>query len=203
MSLLAALLSAALAAGAAETASKPAEYSFWLVASGKEQAALRKKVAELAKKLGTPAFEPHVTLIGLGVLPEQTDASMTKEGEALAKSLEAVPVRFALLEWQDKFFRCFYYKAAFEGPLMAAGELGRYLHRRLTGREPGDPSYYPHLSLVYADMPAARKEKLVEEEFGGKREQDVRVTLDRLELWDSSASPDKWRRVASWELSAK
>lgn len=128
-------------------------YSIWLM----PPAALRERFAELidalSRRLGTPRFEPHITLAAPRAV---TDAQALSEAQRLATRLAPVPLRFNGIDHTDAYFRCLFLRAVKTPEILAA-------HRRACAElgEPIEADYMPHLSLVYGEIDRAEKEKMI------------------------------------------
>jgi|GEM_PF-249162 len=204
------LAAAALAAGLAlaapsfarDAAAAPREYSVWLIPSEPARGELRKTIASLSRERGAPAFEPHVTLIGLGAVPGAADADVAARTAELARSLRPFVVELRRVGFGGAYFRSFYLEAEKTPELMRAGRLGLDFYRRVQGREPADPVYFPHLSLLYGDLSNAAKEAIIAADFGGKRERKIRFRVERLQLWATTGKPDGWALIREYRLDA-
>ena len=187
----------------APTELKTPEYSLWVVPTGKPYKSLKKKIAELSKKYNTPDFEPHVTVIGLGNASGASESDVAAKAADLAKIIKPYRIRLKEIGFQDKYFRSFYLTVEQTFEVMDAGNKGRELYIEMFKKAPGDPEYFPHLSLLYGDMAAAAKEKIIADDLGGKRDSDISFKVSGLQLWVTTGKPDNWRFIKEFSLRGR
>lgn len=184
---------------------KPKEYSVWLVPSGAARDRLKTRIESLSKKYRkdylTPDFEPHVTLIGLGAVAGQTDDSMAAAVADLVKDLKPYPIRLREIGYTEKYFRSFFLKVEQTPEVMEAGTKGLKFYRKLQKKEPADPKYFPHLSLLYGILPPEKKERIIAKDFGGAREPEPGFIVERVQLWVTNDKPDTWYLVKEFILA--
>lgn len=164
------------------------KYSLWLMPPAPVRDRFAAIIRRLSERLGTPVFEPHVTLTGTET-EDETDA--VRRVEQLAQALAPIPIALIESGYSDAYFRCLYLRAANSPALLAA-------YRRACdalGAAPTD--FMPHLSLVYGDLNAADKQRLIAE-LG--RDWDVQFTAQQLALYIPEGRPEQWRRVADFAL---
>ncbi len=164
--------------------------SIWLVPEEEEASLLRRLILGLAERLGTPAFEPHVTL--LPGLPGPAEKIVLTTGQLLAADLEAMAVPLGPAEGGPQPFRCLYLPIALTFRLVHAHALFR------SAFAPGDDEpFAPHLSLAYG--------RLDEEQKRGLRGEiaalaPARLRLGALEVVRTEGSVEKWQSVARFPL---
>lgn len=162
--------------------------SLWLMPPPAVRASCQALIARLAQRLGTPVFEPHLTLAGTTLEEAEAVARL----RALAQQLPPLPIRLGELQSTDAYFRCLYARADLTPALRHAYDTAC---RRLD-QAPAD--FLPHLSLVYGDLDVDTKNRLIAE-LGGRL--DLQFTVERLALYDPAGSPSAWRRVADVALT--
>jgi len=59
------------------------------------------------------------------------------------------------------------------------------------------PSYMPHLSLLYGDLPQLVKEKIIEK-IG--KNQSRRFTTNGIQLVETNGEVNTWRKVREWHF---
>ena len=117
--------------------------SIWLLPAGDEADRLRRTIAALADRLGTPRFEPHVTLLPGFDGPGNVAVEAARE---LASSAAGLSVDLGAPVVTTDYWRALVLPLA---PSAALASL-RLKAERLLGLRPPDP-FRPHLSLVYAE----------------------------------------------------
>lgn len=164
--------------------------SFWLMPRGEVHARLSGLISSLSRRCGTPPFEPHVTLLG-GLCGPGT--AILSKAERLAGSLGPVEIRLMTAGHRDEYFRCLFVRAE-PTPSLLAAHLGA---TELFGRRREVPPFFPHLSLVYADLAAKEKERILDE-IG----RDFAAAFDARELHAVRTEGEvrSWRRLASFPL---
>jgi 2'-5' RNA ligase len=164
-------------------------YALWLMPEGDLFRRLAGTILELSRKHSTPAFEPHVTLLGGITGPER---------EVISKSAELVPrirpfmVRLTHVDYLDEYFRCFFVRVAATGPAVKAHQVAKEVFglRESAG-------YMPHLSLIYGHLASGMKERMVAE-LG--RRFDLEFKVRSLHLFLTRGEPGAWRRVREFGL---
>jgi hypothetical protein len=139
---------------------------------------LERILHELSAKFGAPEFPPHVTLLG-GIVGSHR--------EVLSKAAS-----LAKIDYLDDYFRCLFVRAAVDAPLLRAHQVAREVFGRRR-----DPSFVPHLSLLYGNIGRSLKEVVIAE-LGGRM--DLTFKVRNLHLYSTRGAPRDWRRVASFGL---
>jgi 2'-5' RNA ligase len=162
--------------------------SLWLVPEGAVRQTLAEQIQRLADRLGTPRFAPHVTLLP-GIPDPETkvvDAARALAAELGPLSLESSGV----VDGAETHFRCLFLR-------LRASEALREAHARAArrlGRDP-DPSFDPHLSLVYGTLDARVRAQL-------SRELAPRIPASfeacRLQVWRTEGPVGEWRELGSF-----
>jgi hypothetical protein len=166
-------------------------FSLWLMPPPAVRERYAGLIDRLAARLGTPRFEPHITLGGC----DGTEAQAVARVTALAAHLAPVAVQLGPLETTEQYFRCLYLRAERTAALLGA-------HRQAAlacGVEP-DAEFLPHLSLVYGELPKPVKENLLTE-LGGRLD-EVFVT-DRIALCLPEGDPSAWRLLGPYPLAGQ
>jgi 2'-5' RNA ligase len=165
--------------------------SLWLVPEEPARARLATWIDRLAARLGTPSFPPHVTLLSGLDAPETEVLAACPE---LAGSLSPLSIRLDGVEGAEAHFRCLYVRAEADDALKAAHARAA----RQFGREP-DPSFDPHLSLVYGTLAPDVKAGLARE-----LERSIRRSIDvrRLHVWRTEGAIDAWAEIGAFDLVA-
>lgn len=164
-------------------------YALWLMPEGDLYRRLAGAILELSREHSTPAFEPHVTLLGRITGPEREVISKSAE---LAPRLRPFMVRLARPDYLDEYFRCFFVRVAATGPVDKAHQMAKEVFglRESAG-------YMPHLSLIYGRLASGMKERMVAE-VGRRFALEFKVRS--LHLFLTRGEPGAWRRVSEFGL---
>lgn len=163
--------------------------SLWLAPEGPEGQAMGALVSELSCRFGTPAFSPHVTLIG--GLEQHPDAVLGRARE-LARALHPVSVRFLGVQRGNDYFRALYVLASPDLPILDA----RRRAESLFAAHPRE-SFMPHLSLLYGALPAETM-RLVADEVTPSAPPSL--LLQTLEVVVTDGPVSRWRSLARLPL---
>ncbi len=148
---------------------------------------MRKLIVELAAELGTPAFFPHVTLIG--GLSEGGDTAES-ELDRLAKSHAAFDVRISDIGMQATIFTAFYLR------LELPAELAQ-LHQAAKGFGAGsvtpETDFMPHVSLAYGEIEDDVKQALKARLAAGVTDRLVRFDRVAYSYSGKGAPVSQWR----------
>lgn len=163
--------------------------SLWLMPGGPARERLAALIRNLAARLGTAPFAPHVTLLP-GI--EGPESDVLETARQLASRLPPLRLSLRFLEGREEHFRCLI-------ALVEADEALRAAHAaaaRAFGREP-DPAFLPHLSLVYGSLAAEARAALARE-----IEPQAAVSFEaaRLHVWRTEGEVADWREVAAFRL---
>jgi 2'-5' RNA ligase superfamily protein len=161
-------------------------YYLWFKPSGTAYDILARTIRELAKQLGGPVFEPHVSLIGS---LEGTEEELAQQTEELACQLEPFTMVLTEPSRRDQHFQCIFMLVEQTPPIMNAYALARdFFHKP-------DQAFIPHLSLAYGFYPDSRKRLII-----GKLPPDVRGRFDVSTLYlirADTPDPKNWHQIAA------
>jgi 2'-5' RNA ligase len=129
-----------------------ASYHLWLKPSGEPYKALAGAIRELARELGGPVFEPHVTLLGR---LEGSEDDHRRRTEVLARELRPFPIVLTDAAQGGAYFQCVFLRVQPSAAIMDARARACRVFDR------SEPAYVPHLSLVYGVYPDARKRAIM------------------------------------------
>jgi 2'-5' RNA ligase len=173
---------------------EPAEhYALWLPLPDAVRARMAGLIDGLAARFHAPRFEPHITLLGSihGAEPE-----LTARCAGLAAGLAPLTVRLSTVGYLDEYFRCLFVRVEPSPPLLRAHETVRQALRP----DAVLCEFMPHVSLLYAHLPAGEKEPLLGE-IGRRLDLDARI--GHLALYAIEGTPGQWRCVASFALAGR
>jgi 2'-5' RNA ligase len=173
----------------ADTLPKLEGYALWLCPAPPEEERLADLVAAIAQREGTPAFRPHLTLLGAMPGPEE---QRTAQAAALARRLQPVALVGTAVTAQPDYYRGVVLEMALTRELAAArGLAAANFKYRL------EPSYRPHVSLVYGDLPVLRKAEVAAELAHLASSELHGVSLEVVAL---EGAPGDWRTVTKLAL---
>jgi hypothetical protein len=166
-------------------------YYLWFKPSGTAYDILARTIRELAKQLGGPVFEPHVSLIGS---LEGTEEELAQQTEELAHKLELFTMVLTEPSYRDEHFQCLFMLVEQTAPIMNAYALARdFFHKP-------NQAFVPHLSLAYGSYPDSRKRLII-----GKLPPDVRACFDVSTLYlirSDTSDPKDWHQIAAFPITS-
>ncbi|KAJ3151538.1 hypothetical protein HDU89_001981 [Geranomyces variabilis] len=167
----------------------PEKFSLWLVPD--EPAGLEETIRSLSKELGTPAWNPHITLLGGITTTRETAVEITAKVTA-----GGTPFQVTLVEVTSQPT---YFQAITATPSPSPQLLALHAHAVATlgdlAREQGH--FRPHLSLVYGDLEQNVKDQLVARL--NKPEAGVVgtiVKIGKVQMWAIRANVRDWEIIA-------
>ena len=166
-------------------------FSLWLVPEPSPRRRLDATIARLARRLGTPRFAPHVTLLGGLRRPLREIGAVAAR---LARTTAPLELRAARVGERPHFYRSVF--LAFE----RSQALARLRARARRALGPARRRFLAHLSLVYGDLDAPTRRRLVAEL---ERDRRAPMRFVRLQVVRIEGEPREWRLVASFALSRR
>ena len=163
-------------------------FSLWYLPTAETGQALRAWIDRLAVRFGVDAFAPHVT--GFSGEFEDRDAWCAQLKQVL-RNLSPFTLKTMGFGYSERYHQTFFIKLA-AVPLMEAVRHGLW---EATGRT---SSYhlFPHLSLLYADLPLQEKRALAETESLPYTE----LRFDRAQLVHPRDPELGWHNIADLEI---
>ncbi|KAI8617198.1 RNA ligase/cyclic nucleotide phosphodiesterase [Chytriomyces sp. MP71] len=157
--------------------------------------ALTEVVKHYSAELGTPVWEPHITLLG-SVLASPEEA-LTTITDAV-KDVTPFDVPLVDIVTKDFFFQCIMAKAAENNALMSLNASLRNLYP-----PPNNEPFWPHLSLVYGDLELDVKTRVCNEIKSNHDWSIVGsvVHVEVIEIWRTEGPVDSWVKVGQVSLS--
>ena len=164
-------------------------YALWLMPTGEVKRQLATTILALSKEYSTPAFEPHVTLLGgiVGPLPE----TMTKAAK-LAQLLHPFVLRLTTVGFLEEYFRCLFIRVAPTNLLVKAHRVASEVFQVRF-----QSAYMPHLSLMYGNLDPQRQESII---AALGRRLDFEFNARATYLYLIRGEPYQWRRVQAFDL---
>ena len=174
-----------------DRASAPSR-SLWLIPEPAARKALARILAASSRRLGTPRFDPHVTL--LGNVPGDLDGASAKTAR-LAARIAPLTIELVGVAHEAAYFRCVHFEARLSPPLSRA----RRAARGAFGVS-GPDRFQPHVSAVYGKLRASERDRVA------RRLLDyvpMRFRAVALELVLTTGPPRGWRTIARFSLRGR
>jgi 2'-5' RNA ligase len=165
--------------------------SLWLIPEGEAHEKLSELIERFSRRFGTPAFEPHLTI--LGGIPSAEDRWLRRCAD-LARDTTPPHVRTDGAAFEDSYFRCLYLQAEATSALREIHNRARAL---LIGGEARP--FLPHVSLLYGRLSREQKRDLVDELASLPQLSFVPRYLDVL---TTEGPPAAWARAARFPFGA-
>ena len=129
-------------------------FSVFLVPAAEDLRWAEGEIRELAARYDSPPFEPHVTVYGGPFADESELEPLCRALKDVAAEMGPITLHINGLGVTEEYFKTLFVSFG-EEPLL------RRLHEAVKGAVARDSGYElePHLSLLYADIPLAAKEK--------------------------------------------
>lgn len=159
-------------------------HSIWLIPGKPEFEYLQNLIVQLSDQTETPAFSPHITL--LGQLPQNVDGIKTEMLDFF-QGVKPFQLSLSHIGMFNHYFRSIvmhtHLNPVLEHLHMRAGE-----HFKQTNNN----SYMPHLSLLYSNLDLISKKRLIESIAIGS---PLILTIQEAVLVETQGDPDQWREV--------
>jgi 2'-5' RNA ligase len=167
------------------------KYAFWLVPSGEAYNLLKETIRHYSEMYSTPLFEPHITLISS---LHGSVSGLRQKALQLVRTIGRLELRLEKPAHSTSYFRCVFLYVVPEPAIVRA-------HAAATGLFPVSPhtEYNPHLSLVYGNLPAVDRERIVAE-IGDTLCGQVTVKQMSLYQASSDSTPDTWEQICFCRL---
>jgi 2'-5' RNA ligase len=149
-------------------------------------------ISRLSRQYATPVFPPHITLIGNLVGSEK---ELSSQAQQLATRVRAFEITLTTIGYLDEYFRCLFIQAAETAALVEADRTARTTFHREQ-----DAKFMPHLSLMYGDLNAETKRRIVVSIRG---EFDIAFPVRSIHLFSTNGEPKHWYRVQEFELQGR
>lgn len=164
-------------------------YSVWLMPDGKSTVQLISNMEKLSRNFDAPSFSPHITLIGqLEFDPPEVHEKFSQ----LASSTSQMTLEAEEIVYRDVYFRSIVFKIEESEPLFKLNQKARHVFDRTS-----DPTFFPHLSLLYGNQPESEKRITVEGLFA---RQKYRFQITGLELVRTQGQVQDWVTVERIDL---
>lgn len=191
------------------------EYNLWLDV-GSAEATFSNLIHDLSRRSSPPTipFAPHATLLSSSIIGPSAsleDIEYIVADVAHSLSLKRVVCKFDKLEAGEQFFQCVYVKLQKEE---SEGLLELHSALRKAFGDTSDPegtSYFPHMSLVYGDLPMEERRKIIEDMYNSREASTLEnghaqvAGISQFEVTDvqivrTVGKSDEWEIVATVPL---
>jgi len=150
---------------------------------------LKRHILDLSKRFASPAFEPHVTLLGR---LEGTELELRSNASILASRLTPVVIQLEEVGYLNEYFRCLFIRVARSRSLLEA-----YERAVETFGADEQLKFMPHLSLVYADLNKDAKLRAIQD-IGASF--NCRFLVRSIHLYSTTGSPENWYSTGQFAL---
>ncbi|HYW34339.1 MAG TPA: 2'-5' RNA ligase family protein [Balneolaceae bacterium] len=165
------------------------KHALWIRPFGETAFELKQRIRRLSKQYGTPMFEPHITLVS-GLYQGETE--LIQLTDTLAGSLSPFQVELKGLGYRDHYYQCLYFKVkntnSFLNVQKVAGKFFGY---------ESDEGYFPHLSLMYGNIPEREKRRLISTM---DKSEYIRFPIHSLLLIKTEGDVNDWEKIHSAEF---
>lgn len=166
------------------------EYSLWIMPDTSTGKKLQDAINLLSKKHGTPAFAPHLTLLGRINTDELT--AIEKSAQVAGRMTRFI-VKYSGVSYSNEYFKCVFLKVSKEMGIMTANRLAAEIFSMQT-------LFAPHVSLMYGDMPMRKREEIA------RRLEKERISFgefcaESIRLYMTSGKPADWELIEEYELA--
>ena len=171
--------------------------SLWIVPPEPIYSSLKDEITRQSIRLGTPEFEPHLTLVGglKGSYPYDELVANTLKFIESAATLKPILVEVHVATSRARFYQCVYLLAKLTDRLRKLHELARV---SLQDTPTKSQSFMPHMSIVYGDIPLqARIEVVATIE---PRYKETMFLVQEMQLWRTEGPPDAWHQISTFEF---
>jgi 2'-5' RNA ligase len=164
------------------------KYSVWLKPTGIVNRKFSQLISQLAERYSSPAFPPHVTLIGS---IEAHEEEIIGKAHELASLIQPYTIKLMNVDYTDDYYRALFVRVEPSAGVLAAYEQARKLFPS------NEASYMPHLSLLYGDFSVETKKKIIKK-VGDRFTDEFEVNTLHLYLTEGDA--DSWHKVREFLL---
>lgn len=173
-----------------ETGAVGKGYALWLVPGEPLFSRLAAQIARLSRKLATPLFEPHITLLGGITLPEE---EVIARSVSLAGALKPFQIELGKIGYLDEYFRCLFIRAVPADSILNAHQAAQEIFR-----QQGGPPYEPHISLIYGKLGIETKKEIAAG-FASLAGQTFEV--ESLAVYRVRGAPSEWSLIQRLKIN--
>jgi len=173
-----------------DTATVGKGFALWLIPDEPVFSFLAREISRLSRLYSTPRFDPHITLLGGILLPEEETQA---KASLLADRIKPFKIELGEIGYLDEYFRCLFVEVVPNNPLLKAYEAACTVF----GRQ-NEPPFMPHISLMYGKFPVrTRKDLAAQVGWISGLASDIR----RLLVYRVSGPTEEWKPVKEFGLT--
>lgn len=162
--------------------------SFWLIPSQEDRAFFQEIIDTLSQEYDAPVFTPHVTIYSGEYESDESPPALL---ERAIQGVQQVSLKVAQLLYSDEFTKTLFVQFHSSEILSKISEV-----IESSSKKPSGYTLNPHLSLIYKQMSAETKKKLVNSLSLPKTE----VLFDEVTAISSSERVQRREDVESWKV---
>ena len=166
------------------------KYSLWLMPTGAVDRKFSQLISQLAEQYSSPAFSPHVTLVGM---IEANEEEIIMKAQEVASLIHPYTINLTNVDYTD-----YYYRALFVRVEPSADVLAAYQEARKIFPSNQEPDYMPHLSLLYGDFSVEIKKQIITK-IGDSFTDEFEANTLHLYLTEGNVSD--WQKISTFPLS--
>lgn len=165
-------------------------FSLWLVPPEPVRNRLENEIIRWSGTLGTPLFEPHITLLG-GIKDDADIAGRMFGFMRGVGPLKPIAVELGSTRHEPEFYRCVYLNVWLTKPLRKMHDLAR-AHFRYVAASSQD--FIPHMSMVYGKVDT-QEQAVIARDLESLYKGEI-FTVSEVALWETEGPPDAWRQLS-------
>jgi 2'-5' RNA ligase len=180
---------------------KPKKYSLWLIflshwlmPSERLYRKLTNLIFQLSKENSSPNFEPHITLFGLLVGPENEIIEKTFQ---LSNLINPFEIKLTKIGYLGEYFRCLFIKVEKTVEIMNTNLKSKELLGKYYVNPYPDSKFMPHLSLMYGNFSSKIKEEIISK-IG--KDFNIKFEVNKIHLFSTDGEPKDWHKIKEFIL---
>jgi len=167
------------------------DYALWIIPEGKTYRELKQLIDLLSRTYSRPSFDPHITVLGRVT---GSGNELIAKVARLAGIIRPFLISLRRIEYLDEYFRSLFIKSDESKELINLHNKAKTIFNIKDKK-----CYMPHISLMYGNLPAHLKEKIISDI--GKDFPDT-FDIQRIHLVSASieTDPAEWHSVKEYTL---
>ena len=167
------------------------DYALWIIPEGKAYRELKQLIDLLSRTYSRPSFDPHITVLGRVT---GSGNELIAKVARLAGIIRPFLISLRRIEYLDEYFRSLFIKSDGSKELINLHNKAKTIFNIKDKK-----CYMPHISLMYGNLPAHLKDKIISDI--GKGFPDT-FDIQRIHLVSASieTDPAEWHSVKEFPL---